>query len=84
MVAFQRGLFDSPARQRERVAELQRHPPALVVAPVDFWHLGPDAELRASIPEIYAFVHEHYRILVARRGNFMLLAPDPTFRPPSE
>jgi hypothetical protein len=82
-VAFQAGLFDSPAWRKLRLAELQRDPPALVVVPLDFFQMQPDDELRRSLPEICDFVQQHYRTVVSREGRVMLLAPDPTFRPPS-
>lgn len=82
-VAFQAGLFDSPAWRRERLALLMRHPPALVVVPMNFWQLGPDDDVRASLPEITDVVRQHYRTVVDRRGRYMLLAPEPSFRPPS-
>jgi len=80
VVTFQRGLFDSPEWRRERLTALQRNPPALVVVPKGFWTLGATDDLRASVPEIYDFVHEHYDQIVDQRGNFMLLAPNPYFR----
>lgn len=82
-VCFQAGLFDSPVWRSRRLAQLQRRPPALVVVPLGFWQFGPDDELRASLPEIYDFVRTHYRQVVDRQGRYMLLAPDPSFRPPT-
>ena len=82
-VAFQAGLFDSPEWRRVRLAELQRDPPALVVVPLDFWSLGPEDELTRSLPEIVDFVRTYYRTVVTREGRVMLLAPDPSFRPPT-
>jgi hypothetical protein len=75
-VAFQRGLFDSPAWRRERIAELQRHPPALVIVPMAFGQLGPDDELPSALPEIYEFVRAHYPRVVDRRGRYLVLAAD--------
>ncbi|MEO6026642.1 MAG: hypothetical protein ABIR79_07245 [Candidatus Binatia bacterium] len=82
-VAFQAGLFDSPEWRRIRLADLQRDPPALVVVPGNFWTLAPEDDLRRSLPEIYEFVHTHYRTVVTRQGRVMLLAPDTGFRAPS-
>ncbi len=82
-VAYQRGLFDAPAWQQERLAQLRRHPPALIVVPNWFWQLGPNDDLRGAMPELYDFVRTNYRQIVDRRGRYVLLAPDPSFRPPS-
>jgi hypothetical protein len=76
LFVFHRGIFDSPAWRRERLAMLERKPPALIVAPANFADLRPEEGFRASEPDMYEFVRAHYRVVATqRRAGMIMLAP---------
>ena len=68
--AYQRGIFDSTEWRRERLALLERTPPALVIAPTLF---GPASAFRASEPEMYEFVRAHYRVVALHQAAGMIV-----------
>ena len=73
---YMRGVFDSPTWRSLQVARLEQHPPALVVAPQNFFASTYNEGFRASQPEMYEFLRTHYRPTPFEGGsNVLLLVP---------
>jgi hypothetical protein len=70
------GVHDDEITRRRNLEHVQRHPPALVVAPRRLRRMSPDSSFRRSQPELYEYLARRYTKRVEHRGRWVLLAPE--------
>jgi hypothetical protein len=69
------GIFSKDIWRRRNFSAVQKAPPALIVADVYFVLGDPNELLQKYNPELYDWLKERYPLVVAKSGNFVMLAP---------
>ncbi len=71
------GIFAQDSWRRRNLEAVQREPPTLVVADGQFLRGNADSLFQKFNPELYGWLKQHYRRVVAECGTLVVYARAP-------